>query len=113
MQHFLRHKRLFLALTLVAATPLFARFHTRQIGYLAEHAKESLGKSFWVDGCVNGQPTPGKIFQLQDGTGGIAVLAAGEAPPPGACMELNGVFRFQESAGVKQYVLEEKSRKIH
>ena len=113
MQYQLRQKRLLLVVAMVAATPLFARFHTKQIGYVAEHARESVGKSFWVDGCVNGQDTPGKLFQLQDGTGGIGVLSNGEAPPPGACMTLNGVVRFQETAGVRQYVLEEKSRKIH
>jgi hypothetical protein len=109
MQYFLRQKRLLLAVALIVATPLFARFHTKQIGYIAEHARESVGKSFWVDGCVYGQQTPGKLFQLQDGTGGIAVLTSGEAPPPGACMELNGVVRFQETAGVRQYVLEERA----
>ena len=104
---------LLLAVTLLAATPLVARFHTKQIGYVAEHAKESMGKSVWVDGCVQSQVEPGKLFQLQDGTGAISVLTAGEAPPPGACMELNGVVRFQETAGNQRYILEERSRKIH
>src|SRR5205085_6400136 len=56
---------LLLAVTLLAATPLVARFHTKQIGYVAEHAKESMGKSVWVDGCVQSQVEPGKLFQLQ------------------------------------------------
>jgi hypothetical protein len=110
---FIGKTRLILALTLASSAPLFARFHTKQIGYVAEHARESVGKSFWVDGCVNSQAAPGKLFQLQDGTGAIAVLTAGDAPQPGACMEINGVVRFHETAGVSQYVLEEKSRKTH
>jgi hypothetical protein len=99
-------------MSLVAAAPLFARFHTKQIGYVAQHAPESVGKSFWVDGCVN-QPEPGKLFQLRDGTGAISVLTTGEAPQPGTCMEVNGVVRYQETDGVKQYVLAEVSRKVH
>ena len=47
-------------------------------------------------------------FQLGDGTGAISVLAAGEAPIAGTCMELNGVVRSNDSG----YVLEEKSRKV-
>jgi len=107
-----RYPRLILALTLLMAIPLFARFHTKQIGYVAEHAHESLGKSFWVDGCVR-ESEPGKMFQLQDGTGAITVLTNAEAPQPGSCMELNGVVRFDETAGSQRYILEERARKIH
>ncbi|HTP30955.1 MAG TPA: hypothetical protein VMJ75_02205 [Candidatus Acidoferrales bacterium] len=108
MQYFGK-TRLFLAFALLAATPLIAHLRTRHIGDLAEHAKESLGKSVWVDGCVTSQGDQGKIFQLNDGTGAISVLAAGEVPTAGACMELNGVVRFQDS----RYMLEERERKIH
>jgi hypothetical protein len=110
MRHSLRRTQLFLAGTLLLATPLVARFRTKQIGYLTEHARELVGKSFWVDGCVNG--AQGNLFQLADGSGAISVLTSGEAPQAGVCMELNGVVRFQDTAGVKQFVLEERSRKI-
>src|SRR5437016_14638028 len=113
MQYSIGKKRLLLAATLLAAAPLLARFHTKQIGYVAEHARELMGKSFWVDGCVNSQAEPGKLFQLQDATGAISVLTTGDAPPPGACMEVNGVVRFQEAPGSQRYILEERSRKIH
>jgi hypothetical protein len=100
--------RLFLAATLLAAAPLIAHLRTRHIGDIAEHARESLGKSVWIDGCVTSQAAEGKIFQLNDGTGAISVLASGELPVTGACMELNGVVRFQDS----RYLLEERERKI-
>jgi hypothetical protein len=104
--------RLILAVTLLSAVPLIARFHTKQIGYVAEHARELVGKSFWVDGCVNADPE-GKLFQLGDGTGAISVLAASEAPAAGTCMELNGIVRVNETAGITRYVLEERARKVH
>jgi hypothetical protein len=104
--------RLILAVTLISAVPLVARLRTKQIGYVAEHARELVGKSFWVDGCVNADPA-GKLFQIGDGTGAIGVLAAGEAPGAGTCMELNGVVRLNETAGVTRYVLEERERKVH
>jgi hypothetical protein len=106
MQHFGK-TRLILAVTLVAAAPLVARFSTKQIGYITEHARELIGKSFWVDGCVSGEAN-GKLFQLGDGTGAISVLASGEAPVAGTCMELNGVVRSNPNG----YVLEERSRKV-
>ena len=99
--------RLILAVTLVAAAPLVARLSTKQIGYITEHARELVGKSIWVEGCVSGEAS-GKIFQLGDGTGAISVLSAGDAPVAGTCMELNGVVRSNQSG----YVLEERSRKV-
>src|SRR5690242_16165301 len=99
MRYQLRRTHLFLAGTLLLATPLLGRFHTKQIAYITEHARESVGKSFWVDGCVSGGQ--GNLFQLADGTGAISVLATGDAPQAGVCMELNGIVRFQDSAGVK------------
>ena len=99
--------RLILAVTLVAAAPLVARLGTKQIGYITEHARELVGKSFWVDGCVSGDAS-GKVFQIGDGTGAISVVAAGEAPVAGTCMELNGVVRSNQNG----YVLEERSRKV-
>jgi hypothetical protein len=104
--------RLILVVTLLSAVPLIARLSTKQIGYVTEHARELLGKAFWVDGCVSGDPA-GKLFQLGDGTGAIGVLAASEAPVAGTCMELNGVVRINETAGVTRYVLEERERKVH
>jgi hypothetical protein len=103
--------RLILAVTLVSAAPLVARFSTKQIGYINEHARELVGKSFWVDGCVSGDAS-GKLFQLGDGTGAISVLAAGDAPLAGTCMELNGVVQLNNTSGVTRYVLEERSRKV-
>ncbi len=106
MQYFGK-TRLILAVTVLAAAPLFARLGTKQIGYINEHARELVGKSFWVDGCVNSDAR-GKLFQLGDGTGAISVLSAGDAPVAGTCMELNGVVRSNETG----YVLEEKARKV-
>jgi len=111
MQHFGK-TRLILAVITLSAMPLIARLHTKQIGYLAEHARESVGKAVSVDGCVSGN-ADGKLFQLGDGTGAISVLSASEVPVAGACMELNGVMRVNETAGVTRYVIEERSRKIH
>src|SRR5690242_10026209 len=107
MQYFGK-TRLILAVTLVAAAPLMARLVTKQIGYINDHARELVGKSFWVDGCVSGDAN-GKVFQLGDGTGAISVQAAGDAPAAGTCMELNGVVRTNQTG----YVLEERSRKVH
>jgi hypothetical protein len=101
--------RLILAFTLLAVAPLIARLGTKQIGYVAEHARELVGKSLWVDGCVNSQADSGKFFQLGDGTGAISILSSSAAPPAGTCMELNGVMRQNDTG----YVLEERARKIH
>jgi hypothetical protein len=109
---FFGKKPLILAVVLLSAVPLVARFRSKQIGYIAEHAHELVGKSFWVDGCVNADPE-GKLFQLGDGTGAISVLSASEAPSAGTCMELNGVVRVNETAGITRYVLEERARKVH
>jgi hypothetical protein len=109
MRQLLQKVRPVPAAMLLAAAPLLAHLHTKPIGFVAGHARELVGKSFWVDGCVNSDVS-GNLFQLQDGTGAISVQSAGEAPPPGTCMELNGVVRFHKTAG--RYVLEERSRKI-
>jgi hypothetical protein len=111
MEHFGK-THLILAVTVVSALPLFARLHTKQIGYVAEHARDFVGKSISVDGCVNSDPD-GKLFQLGDGTGAISVLSASPVPVAGTCMELNGVVRVNEAGGITRYVLEERSRKVH
>ncbi|HKA01251.1 MAG TPA: hypothetical protein VKE70_32280 [Candidatus Solibacter sp.] len=105
MRHFGKTRQI-LAATLLAAITLFAR--TKQIGYVAEHARELVGKSVSVDGCVNSTANA-RLFQLHDETGGISVLSAADAPVAGTCMELNGVVRYQGA----RYILEERSRKIH
>jgi hypothetical protein len=97
---------------LLSAVPLLARLGAKQIGYVTEHARELVGKSVWVDGCVNSEPD-GKLFQLGDGTGAISVLSASGAPVAGTCMELNGVLRVNETAGITRYVLEERARRVH
>ena len=106
MQRFGTH--LILAVAMLSALPLLARSHTKQIGYVAGHARDFVGKSISVDGCVNSDPN-GKLFQLGDGTGAISVMSASAAPVAGTCMELSGVVRYRDA----RYVLEERSRKIH
>jgi len=103
--------RLILVITVVAAAPLIARLSTKQIGYINEHARELVGKSLWVDGCVSADAN-GRLFQLGDGTGAISVLASADAPVAGTCMALNGVVRTNETAGVMRYVIEERTRKV-
>jgi hypothetical protein len=103
---------LILAVTLLSALPLVARLGAKQIGYVTEHARELVGKSLWVDGCVNAE-SDGKLFQLGDGTGAISILSSSAAPVAGTCMELNGVVRVNESAGITRYVLEERARRVH
>jgi hypothetical protein len=104
--------RLILAAALLLAVPIFGRLSTKQIGYVTEHARELVGKSLWVDGCVSSQ-LEGKLFQLGDGSGAISVLSASDVPVAGTCMELNGVVRLHEAAGITRYVLEERERKVH
>jgi hypothetical protein len=102
---------LILAVAVISTVPMIARLSTKQIGYVTEHARELVGKSLWVDGCVNSQ-IEGKLFQLGDGTGAISVLSASEVPVAGTCMELNGVVRLHETAGITRYILEERERKV-